>query len=105
MLAVTDVAAEAIKSLTTDAQLPEQGGLRITAAEPGPADGGLRLTLAPEPAGDDVVVGDPGSAVFLEPAAAEFLDSMVLDVESAPTSDGGQELRFALAPQEQQPPA
>ncbi|MGD9526710.1 adhesin [Pseudonocardia sp.] len=98
MLAVTDIAAEAIKSLTTDAQIPRQGGLRITTAETGPAEGGLQLALAPEPVADDVVVGDPGSAVFLEPAAAAFLDDMVLDVEAAPTADGGQELRFALAP-------
>jgi Fe-S cluster assembly iron-binding protein IscA len=102
MLALTDTAAEAIKSLTTDAQLPEQGGLRITAAEPGPAEGGLQLTLAPAPAGDDIVVGTPGSAVFLEPLAARFLDEMVLDVEAAPGADGGQELRFAIGPKPQQ---
>lgn len=99
MLAVTDSAAEAIKALTTEAQLPDSGGLRISAAEAGPEEGGLRLALAPEPGSEDVVVGEEGSAVFLEPSAAQFLDGMVLDVEAAPAADGGQELRFAIAPQ------
>jgi Fe-S cluster assembly iron-binding protein IscA len=97
MLAVTDIAAEAIKSLTTDAQLPDGGGLRITS--PNPQQGGLELSLAERPADDDVVVGEGRSAVFVEAAVAPMLDDQVLDVQPAPSADGGQELRFALTPQ------
>jgi Fe-S cluster assembly iron-binding protein IscA len=101
MLAITDLAAEAIKTLTTDAELPEGGGLRIAAPDP---QEGLELTLAGQPADDDVVLaGDDGVSVFLEPAAAQVLDDKVLDVQQAPTPDGGQELRFAIAPQQAGP--
>ena len=97
MLAITDLAAEAIKTLTTDAELPEGGGLRIAAPDP---QEGLELTLAGQPADDDVVLAGDGVSVFLEPVAAQVLDDKVLDVQQAPTPDGGQELRFAIAPQQ-----
>jgi len=100
MLAITDLAAEAIKTLTTDAELPEGGGLRIAAPDP---QEGLELTLAGQPAEDDVVLSGDGVSVFLEPTAAQVLDDKVLDVQQAPTPDGGQELRFAIAPQQATP--
>lgn len=93
MLAITDTAAEAIKSLTTDAQLPDGGGLRIVASDPGQA---LELSLAGQPATDDVVLSGDGVTVFLEPAAAEVLDDKILDVQRVPAEDGGDELRFAI---------
>jgi Fe-S cluster assembly iron-binding protein IscA len=102
MLAITDLAAEAIKSLTTDAELPEGGGLRISAPDP---DQGLELTLAGQPSDDDVVLSGEGVTVFLEPVAAQVLDDKVLDVQPVPGADGEQELRFAIGPQQQQPEA
>ncbi|OLT13402.1 adhesin [Pseudonocardia sp. CNS-139] len=96
MLAITDLAAEAIKTLTTDAELPDGSGLRITAPEQGQ---GLELSLAGRPATDDVVLAGQGVSVFLEPAAAEVLDDKVLDVQPVANADGEQELRFAIAPQ------
>lgn len=93
MLAITDTAAEAIKSLTTDAELPDGGGLRIASSDPGQ---GLELTLAGRPATDDVVLSGDGVTVFLEPAAAEVLDDKILDVQRVPAEDGGDELRFAI---------
>lgn len=93
MLAITDTAAEAIKSLTTDAELPEGGGLRIASSDPGQ---GLQLTLAGQPATDDVVLSGDGVTVFLEPAAAEVLDDKILDVQRVQAPDGGDELRFAI---------
>ncbi len=98
MLAITDHAAEAIKSLTTDAELPEGGGLRIAAPNP---DEGLELSLAGQPDADDVVLAGEGVAVFLEPTAAQVLDDKVLDVQPVAGPDGEQELRFAIGPQEQ----
>ncbi len=100
MLAITDLAAEAIKTLTTDAELPDGGGLRIAAPNP---QEGLELTLAGQPAQNDVVLSGDGVSVFLEPGAAEVLDDKVLDVQQAATEDGGQELRFAIAPQQAAP--
>jgi Fe-S cluster assembly iron-binding protein IscA len=97
MLAITDHAAEAIKSLTTDAELPEGGGLRIAAPDP---DQGLELSLAGQPAADDVVLAGEGVTVFLEPAAAEVLDDKILDVQAVPGADGEDELRFAIGPQD-----
>ena len=46
-----------------------------------------------------MLAGD-GVSVFLEPVAAQVLDDKVLDVQQAPTPDGGQELRFAIAQQQ-----
>lgn len=98
MLAITDTAAEAITSLTDQAQLPETGGLRISASDP---EQGLQLALAPEPGAEDVVLEGGRVTVFLDPVAAQVLDDMVLDVQAVPSADGGQqELRFAIGPQE-----
>ena len=97
MLAITDLAAEAIKSLTTEAELPEGGGLRISAPDP---DQGLELSLASQPSTDDVVLSGEGVAVVLEPVAAEALDDKVLDVQPVAGADGEQELRFAIGPQQ-----
>ncbi len=94
MLAVTDLAAEAIRNLTTD--LPG-GGLRISTPDTDPE--GLELALADRPSAEDVVVGEEGSAVFLEPAAAGILDDKALDVQAAQAPDGGQELCFAVGTQ------
>ena len=95
MLAITDTAAEAIKTLTADAELPEGGGLRIASTDP---DQGLELSLAAQPVESDQVLTGDGVVVFLEPAAAEVLDDKVLDVQPV-TTEQGQELRFAIGPQ------
>ncbi|WP_214364674.1 adhesin [Pseudonocardia sp. H11422] len=100
MLAITDTAAEAIKSLTADAELPEGGGLRIAATDP---EQGLELSLAAQPVEQDTVLSGDGITVFLEPGAAQVLDDKVLDVQPVTTPDGQEELRFAIGPQE--PPA
>ncbi|NMH99724.1 adhesin [Pseudonocardia acidicola] len=96
MLAITDTAAEAIKSLTAGAELPEGGGLRIAATDP---DQGLELSLAAQPIEQDTVLSGDGITVFLEPVAAQVLDDKVLDVQPVTTPDGQEELRFAIGPQ------
>jgi Fe-S cluster assembly iron-binding protein IscA len=102
MLAITDIAAEAIKTLTTDAELPAGAGLRISAPDP---EQGLELSLAGQPSTDDVVLAGDGVSVFLEPVVAQVLDDKVLDVQPVPGADGEQELRFAIGVQEEQPQA
>ena len=100
MLAITDTAAEAIKSLTTDAELPESGGLRIAATDP---EQGLELSLAAQADQSDTVLTGEGLNVFLEPMAAEVLEDKILDVQPVPTADGEQELRFAIGQQAPEP--
>lgn len=97
MLAITENAAEAIKSLSTDAELPDDGGLRITAPQP---EEGLELALAQSADEQDTVLRGEGVAVFLEPAAAQILDDKVLDVQAVPGEGGEDELRFAIVSQE-----
>lgn len=99
MLAITDTAAEAIRSLTADAELPEGGGLRIASTDP---DQGLELSLAAKPVESDTVLAGGGVVVFLEPVAAEVLDDKVLDVQPVSTEQG-EELRFAIGPQAEAP--
>lgn len=96
MLAITENAAEAIKSLSTDAELPDDGGLRITAPQP---EEGLELALAQAADEQDTVLRGEGVAVFLEPTAAQILDDKVLDVQAVPGEDGEDELRFAIVSQ------
>ncbi|MEQ3550442.1 adhesin [Pseudonocardia nematodicida] len=96
MLAITENAAEAIKTLSTDAELPDAGGLRITA--PDPAEG-LELALAQAADEQDTVLRGEGISVFLEPAAAQILDDKVLDVQPVTTEAGEEELRFAVVEQ------
>ncbi|MCE3552450.1 adhesin [Pseudonocardia sp. RS11V-5] len=96
MLAITDTAAEAIKSLTTDAELPDGGGLRIAATDP---EQGLELSLAAQADQSDTVLHGEGLNVFLEPMAAEVLEDKVLDVQPFTNEEGQEELRFAIGPQ------
>ena len=100
MLAITETAAEAIKTLSTDAELPDDGGLRISATDPAQ---GLELALAQEADAQDTVLRGEGITVFLEPAAAELLDDKVLDVQPVATEQGEQELRFAIVEQPEAP--
>ena len=102
MLAITDTAAEAIKSLTTDAELPEGGGLRIAATDP---EQGLELSLAAQADQSDTVLTGEGLNVFLEPMAAEVLEDKVLDVQPFTNPQGEEELRFAIGPQAEEPAA
>lgn len=97
MLAITENAAEAIKSLSTDAELPDEGGLRITAPDPAQ---GLELALAQGADDQDTVLRGEGVAVFLEPSAAQILDDKVLDVQPVRTEEGEEELRFAIVAQD-----
>ncbi|GEL22125.1 MAG: adhesin [Pseudonocardia sp.] len=100
MLAITETAAEAIKSLTADAELPDGGGLRIASTE---EDQGLELSLAAQPVESDTVLTGDGVTVFLETSAAQVLDDKVLDVQPVETPQG-EELRFAIGPQAEPSP-
>lgn len=86
MLAITETAATAIKTLTDGRDLPDQGGLRIAAREDAAVQdpGGLELSLAESPSAQDAVVDEHGAHVFLAPRAAACLDDKVLDAVLEP---------------------
>jgi iron-sulfur cluster assembly protein len=79
MLTMTPQAAEAVKLLIDDSPLDDEAGLRIAPGEPTPAGTPLSLTLVEAPEAADQTVETDGATLFLEPAAAEALDAMVLD--------------------------
>jgi iron-sulfur cluster assembly protein len=81
VLAITETAATAIKSLAASQELPDDGGVRIAAREGAEVEdpGALELSLAEGPAEDDAVVEEHGAHVFVEPHAASYLDDKLLD--------------------------
>jgi Fe-S cluster assembly iron-binding protein IscA len=95
VLTITQNAVDAVNLVA-----PGDAALRIylpeaSGGEPAP---GLRLEVVEAPRTDDRVVDVDGTRVFLEPAAAEALDDMVLDAAS-----DGEKVRFAVAPQGERP--
>jgi len=98
VLTLTERAAEAVHSLTSQSDLPDDSaGLRIVSHQPsqnsGPGQLSLSLTQGPH-VGDKVV--ETGVArVFLEAEAAQALDDQELDATDG--ADGG--VQFLLAPQ------
>ena len=79
MLALTDNAVEAVKSIVSSSdEASETSGLRMVAERAG-TQANFHLTVVPLPAEDDEVIDEHGARVFLEPEAASLLDEMVLD--------------------------
>src|SRR2546429_1920252 len=82
MLALTEAAAEVVKSATSPPQTPDGTGLRIVSAAPEPEDpGALQLAAAAGPGENDQVIEAAGARVFVEPQAAAYLDDKVLDAQ------------------------
>jgi iron-sulfur cluster assembly protein len=95
LLAITETAATAIRSLTSAQEESEEAGVRIAAREGGEVGtGALEISLAAGPAEDDQVVEEHGAHVFLEPRAASYLDDKLLDANI-----DGQQVRFAVSDQ------
>jgi iron-sulfur cluster assembly protein len=79
MLKITDSAASAIRSLTSQPDLPVDTGLRIM--KEGAATPSFQIALTEGPAAGDQVVEESGARVFLEPGAAGALEDKSLDAE------------------------
>lgn len=79
MLTLTDGAVSAIKSLTSQPELPTQTGLRLVAQ--GEEEPSFQLSLAEGPVAGDQVVEEGGARVFLEPVAAAVLEDKALDAQ------------------------
>lgn len=80
MLAITDTAAEAIRGITSNPELPEGAGLRI-ATQQGEQPGALEVSVAETPADTDQVVDEGGARVFVDADAVEMLDDKLLDAQ------------------------
>jgi iron-sulfur cluster assembly protein len=79
LLALTDNAVEAVKTIVSSSDDPsETSGLRMVAEQAG-AQMNLQLSVALLPGEDDEVIEEHGARVFLEPEAASLLDDKVLD--------------------------
>jgi len=76
MLQVTDTAAEAVKAILAESELPSGGGLRIAVNE---SDEAVDLSLDEAPAEGDTVVGDGDAKIFLDESSAAVLADKVLD--------------------------
>jgi iron-sulfur cluster assembly protein len=80
-LTLTEAAAEAIRSLLENENLPETGGMRL-ALVPG-RDGEEEIGMRLVPGGDidDEEIRQHGARVFLDPNVVEALGDQVLDAE------------------------
>ena len=79
MLALTENAVEAVKSIVSSSdEASETSGLRMVAERAG-TQANFHLTVVPLPAEDDEVIDEQGARVFLEPEAASLLEEKVLD--------------------------
>jgi iron-sulfur cluster assembly protein len=79
LLALTDSAVEAVKSIVSSSDdVAETGGLRMVADRAG-TQANFQLSVVPLPAEDVEVIDEQGARVFLEPDAASLLDDKVLD--------------------------
>jgi iron-sulfur cluster assembly protein len=79
MLTLTDSAVTAIRTLTSQPELPEDTGLRIMAQDE--AAPSFQVTLAETPVAGDQVIEADGARVFLEANAAAALDDKALDAQ------------------------
>jgi iron-sulfur cluster assembly protein len=77
LLALTDNAVEAVKSIVSSSE-SEASGLRMVAERAG-TQANFQLSVVPLPAEDDEVIEEGGARVFLEPEAASLLADKVLD--------------------------
>lgn len=90
MLAMTETATAAAKTIVSRVPQAEDGGVRIRDTG---TPNGFELSVAPAPEPSDTIVTTGGAKVFLDEAATIALDERVLDAEIA--EDGS--VRFALA--------
>jgi len=78
MLTISDEAAQLVRTLTQDADLPEDAGVRIVVD---PRHNSLSMSLANEPEPADVVVATHGARVFLTASASRRLERRTLRAE------------------------
>jgi Fe-S cluster assembly iron-binding protein IscA len=95
MLQMTDRAADLLRNLRNEAQLPESAGVRIY-SEPAATTGEPTLSIGftPDPMPADQVSDHAGLRLFVAPEIAEPLSGAVMDVVA---DDGESQLIFRPA--------
>lgn len=88
---MTEAALAAVREMIGDAELPEGGGLRLSARTgagcSAPLQYGMTLELAPAP--DDAVLESRGVRIFMDPESAWVLDGLLVDyLTSSPMGEG-----------------
>lgn len=88
---MSDAAVEVIREMIEEAELPPEGGLRLSTHTGAGCSAPLRydMTLEPEPRDDDAVLSSAGVRLFLDPESAWILDGLHVDyVTSSPMGEG-----------------
>jgi Fe-S cluster assembly iron-binding protein IscA len=91
MLAMTEYAAAAIRSLVSQPEVPAGAGLRISADHTSPAKQ-LMLRVTPQPDVNDDVIESNGARLFVEPEVSSALSDKTLDA----SSDTNGTVRFSV---------
>lgn len=94
-LVLTENASNVIRSLSDNAELADEAGLRIAGTEDDGTLNDLAVALVMTPRHEDEVIEQAGARVFLDPTAADLLDDKVLD---AAVDDDGK-VRFLMSAQ------
>jgi iron-sulfur cluster assembly protein len=79
VLAISHGAVEVIKQVVSSAQMPDEGGIRISAQPVDDESVRLELSLATSPEPGDAIVEQEGANVFVEQTVAPLLDDKTLD--------------------------
>ncbi|MWV49621.1 hypothetical protein GRS96_10085 [Rathayibacter sp. VKM Ac-2803] len=93
MLTLTDSASSIVTTITSQTEVPAEGGLRISGDDLDARN--LAVTVAAAPETTDAVVEQDGARVFLDVVASAALDDKVLDAQV----DESGSVSFGVAPQ------
>lgn len=88
---MTEAALGAMREMISEAELPEEGGLRLSARTGAGCSAPLKygMTLEPAPEAGDRILESRGVRVFMDPESAWVLDGLVVDyVTSSPMGEG-----------------
>ena len=94
MLQMTDRAADLLRNLREEAQLPEEAGVRVFSETAPSGEQTLSLGFTPDPGPGDQVSDHDGFRLFIAPEVAEPLAGAVMDVIA---EDGESQLVFRPA--------
>jgi iron-sulfur cluster assembly protein len=99
MLTITSNAADAIRAIVENTDVPEDGGIRISVARQNGAQASLELAVSPAPMEGDAVLDAGGAHVFLDELAAVALDDKSLDAQMQ-----GGEISFGIVERDEEGP-
>jgi Fe-S cluster assembly iron-binding protein IscA len=94
MLQMTDRAADLLRNLRNDAQLPDSAGVRVYSETAPTGEPTLSIGFTPDPLPSDHVTDHAGVRLFVAPEIAEPLSDAVMDVVA---ENGEEQLIFRPA--------